>query len=429
MAIRQIQAVRSVLDGTFQAPPSKSATHRALVAAALATGHTRLIDPLDSMDTRVTLAGLQAMGVRCGAVPEGWWVDGVPQGSLPGAGTVNLGESGTSMRFLAALAGLGSRPTCFRGEGRLPFRPLEELLQVLEKLGALVSRPADGLALPLTVGSGPGPNRGGEVMIRSDRSSQFASALLLIGSRLEGGLDLSLTGEAVSLHYVSLTAAILSRFGAAVEQAGPRRWIVRPSDYGGIVWTVEGDWSSASYLLAAAAVAGGRIRVRGLDPGSHQPDTALLPVLVRGGHQVTAVGNGVTVQGGGPTSGFEVDISSCPDLAPTLAILGLFSRERCELRSAGILRLKESDRLELLAENLNRLGRPAEVRGDNLVLPAHSGGRLRGGEIRTGADHRIAMAFAVAGLALPGMVIPDAECVRKSNPGFWTQLERLETGS
>jgi 3-phosphoshikimate 1-carboxyvinyltransferase len=243
------------------------------------------------------------------------------------------------MRFLVALAGLGSRPTGFRGEGRLPFRPLEERLQVRESRGAIVARPADGLALPLTVGAGPGPTRGGEILIRSGRSSQFASAFLLIGSRLEGGLDLSLTEDAVSLHYVSLTATILSRFGADVEQAGPRRWTVRPSGYGGITWTVEGDWSSASYLLAAAAVAGGSVRVRGLDPASHQPDTALLPVLARGGHRVTSDG------------------------------------------------------------------------------------------VRTDADHRIAMAFAVAGLVLPGMVIPDAQCGGKSNPGFWAQLERLESGS
>ncbi len=429
MVIRQIQPAGAELNGTFNAPPSKSATHRALVAAALAAGRSLLINPLDSEDTRITLAGLQAMGVRCGTGRSGWWVDGVQEGALPGGGSVNLGESGTSMRFLAALASLCREPTDFEGRGRLPSRPLEELLAVLEAQGATVTRPADRSALPLTVCSGPGPVRGGPVLIRSGRSSQFASALLLIGSRLEGGLDLSLTEDAVSLPYVALTAAILARFGARVEQAGLRRWIVQQAGYAGMTWTVEGDWSSASYLLASAAVVGGSVRVRGLDTDSQQPDAALLPVLARCGHQVTVDGGDVIVESKGQTAGFEADVSSCPDLAPTLAILGLFSRERCELRSAAILRYKESDRLELIAENLVLLGRPAEIHGDHLILPECPGVRLHGGEIRTGADHRIAMAFAVAGLALPGISIQDAHCVGKSNPRFWDQLKRLEAGS
>jgi 3-phosphoshikimate 1-carboxyvinyltransferase len=306
---------------------------------------------------------------------------------------------------------------------------MEELLAVLEACGARILRSADRSALPLTISSGPNPARGGPLSVPSGRSSQFASALLLIGSRLEGGLDLNLTQNPVSVPYVALTAAILSRFGVGVEQHGPLRWKVPQTGYTGRNWTVEGDWSSASYLLASAAVAGGSVRVCGLDPGSPQPDAALLPVLSRCGHQVTVDGDEVMVEGCGTGSGFEEDVSDCPDLAPTLAILGLFSRERCAIRSAGTLRYKESDRLQLLADNLSRLGRPAEIRGDDLVLPECPGVRLQGAEIRTDADHRIAMAFSVAGLVLPGIVIRDAQSVGKSNPGFWTQLERLEAGA
>ncbi len=429
MAIRQIQPARSVLNCTFRAPPSKSATHRILVAAALAGGRSLLVKPLDSADTRVTLAGLRQIGVECGTGPEGWWVEGVPQGPLPGGGTLSLGESGTSMRFLAALASLCRQPVRFTGEGRLPARPMDELLTVLRDLGASVTRSSEGQALPLMIRSGRSPARGGTVQVGSGRSSQFASALLLIGSRLAGGLDLSLTGDAVSVPYVSMTADVLSRFGAAVRQVDSRTWSVQEAGYPGRTWTVEGDWSSASYLLAAAVVAGGSVRVRGLDPGSYQPDAALLKVLVRCGQQVTADRDEIRVEGGGPAAGFQADVSSCPDLAPTLAILGLFAKERCEIRAAGILRYKESDRLQLLADNLNRLGRPVEIHGDDLILPECPGVRLHGGVIRTDADHRIAMAFAVAGLALDGVVIGDAQCVGKSNPGFWAQLERLEAGS
>ena len=429
MVFRQIRPLRTAPCGTFRAPPSKSATHRALVAAALARGRSLLINPLDSDDTRVTLAGLAAMGMRCGTGGSGWWVEGVPEGPLPGGGAINLEESGTSMRFLVALAGLCREPVGFTGRGRLPARPMDELLAVLQAGGAVVTRPGDGLALPLTIASGPVPLRGGDVSIRSGRSSQFASALLLIGSRLAGGLNLSLSADAVSVPYVALTASVLSRFGVEVGQAGPRCWTVGRGGYSGITWTVEGDWSSSSYLLAAAAVAGGSVQVRGLDTDSHQPDAALLHVLSRCGHKVIVDGDHVMVESGGPTAGFDQDVSSCPDLAPTLAILGLFSRERCLIRSAGILRYKESDRLRLLAENLGRLGRPVEIRGDTLLLPECPGVRLRGAEIRTDADHRIAMAFAVAGLVLPGTVILDAQCVGKSNPGFWGQLERLEAGA
>ena len=148
MVIRQIKPVRAALKGTFEAPPSKSATHRALVAAALAGGCSRLANPLDSDDTRVTLAGLQAMGVRCGADRSGWWVEGLPHGLLPGGGQIDLGESGTSMRFLAALASLCREPVCFTGGGRLPLRPQEELLTVLEAGGAESKRDSSGSSLP-----------------------------------------------------------------------------------------------------------------------------------------------------------------------------------------------------------------------------------------------------------------------------------------
>jgi len=413
----------------WEAPPSKSFTHRALMAAVFAHGNSRLRAPLESTDTEATLRGLQALGVSCGTGPEGWWVQGLAGRPVPGGGTVELEESGTSMRFLAALAALGEKPSTLQGRGRLPDRPMEELLEVLERLGAPVRRPEDGRSLPLVLG-GVGPlSAEGVVEVRSGRSSQFASALLLIGPGLAGGISLAPVENSVSWAYVDMTAQVLKKFGAGIDRFGSDGWRVLPNPYPGTVLSVEGDWSSASYLFAAAAILGGEVDVTGLRPGTRQPDGEMLRFLRMAGCRVRQKPGGVEVSGDGRIEPFRADISGCPDLAPTLAVLGLFCDESCRLDRAGGLRYKESDRFRLLVENLRRLGREVVTEGDSLVLPAGKIER-KGGTIETGADHRIVMAFALAGLKIPGVRIQEPECVRKSFPGYWAWLEetRSRTG-
>jgi len=418
---RSIQTAASPLLATLQAAPSKSVTHRALVTAALAHGSSRIVGPLDADDTRVTLAGLAALGLPVVREDGCWQVTG--RGGRPaGGGTVWLAESGTSFRLLTAVAALGSRVTRFDGAERLRQRPIDELLGVLQQLGADVRRDGSS-SLPLQILRGN--LAGGRVALDGSRSSQFASALLTIGPRLTGGLQLTVCGSAVSLPYVELTARVMESFGIRVERPGSRCWHVAEQDYAARSFRVEGDHSSASYPLAAAIVAGGTVRVSGLDPASVQPDACLGSLLRQLGREVRSGPDWIETRGDGRLPAFDLRLSHAPDLVPTMAILALFADGACALRGVAHLRLKESDRLELLAHNLRKLGRRAEVTGDALMVAAPRGA-LRGARIETRGDHRMAMAFAVAGLRIPGIEIDDAECVSKSNPEFWRQFALLE---
>jgi 3-phosphoshikimate 1-carboxyvinyltransferase len=257
----------------------------------------------------------------------------------------------------------------------------------------------------------------------SARSSQFASSLLLIGSRLAGGLDLHLEAP-VSSPYVALTVEVLRAFEVAVSRVDDHHYRVQQGSYPGTEYPVEGDHSTASYFLAAAAVTAGRVRVCGLSPDSQQADAVLQRILADTGCKVRRGPDWIEVHGNGELQPLDHDMTAAPDLVPTLAVLALFSAGPSTLRGVGHLRHKESDRLDLLVRNLKILGRPAQATADRLEIGPQVNA-LRGGEVITASDHRMAMAFAIAGLRIPGVVIDDANCVGKSNPGFWNQLDAL----
>jgi 3-phosphoshikimate 1-carboxyvinyltransferase len=401
--------------------PSKSVTHRALVAAALADGESTLLHPLDADDTRATRDALAALGVTIHTANDGWVVRGCG-GRIPGGGALSLGESGTTMRLLAAVAALGAAPSRLDGAPRLRERPLRELASALKRLGASIHPDPETGGLPLTAGGSP--VTGGAVSLPGSRSSQFASALLLIAPRLKEGLDLTIEPPAVSLPYVQLTADVLTAFGVRVARISELRWQVASGAFAGRDYPVEGDHSSASYFLAAAAVLGGRVRVRGLLSESAQPDARLGGILRDLGCRVDAGSDWVEVEGSGRIPSFDLELVDAPDLVPTLAVLALFAEGRCVLRGLAHLRHKESDRLELLARNLRTLGRHAIAFDDRLVVESPPP-CLGGGRISTASDHRIAMAFAIAGMRIEGVAVEDPACVAKSNPDFWTQLAEL----
>jgi 3-phosphoshikimate 1-carboxyvinyltransferase len=343
-------------------------------------------------------------------------------GRVAGGGRLALRDSGTSLRLLLAVASLGESVSSLDGSPRLRERPIEPLVRALRGLGARVTGAAGAAGLPLEAG-GRRP-AGGAVSVEGGLSSQFASALLLVAPRLENGLDLTLVPPVVSLPYVELTVSVLARFGVAVERPAALRYVVRRSDYAGCRFTVEGDHSSASYFLAAAAIVGGAVRVTGILPDSGQPDARLAAILAAAGCAVRRGRTWIEVRGGKLAGGIDVDLQDAPDLAPTVAVVASFAPGPSVIRGVAHLRWKESDRLGLLAQNLTALGRPAEAHADRLELGA-ARGELHGALVRTGSDHRMAMAFAVAGLRL-GLELDDADCVTKSNPGFWQQLARLQ---
>jgi 3-phosphoshikimate 1-carboxyvinyltransferase len=414
---RLLPRAKRPLDARVVAPASKSVTHRALVAAALAEGTSTLVRPLDAADTRATVTGLRAIGITVTASGGELQVEGCG-GSVPGGGNLDLAESGTSLRFLTAVAAIGTRPSRIDGCARLRERPIRPLVDALAVLGADVSPDR----LPLTVGGTL--FGGGKVSVAASRSSQFASALMSIGPCLRDGLRVQLLPPVVSRPYLELTAEVMGAFGANVCAVGDSEWQVGTAPYRARSFTVEGDHSSASYFLAAPLIASGCVRVERLNPRSRQADACFAQIIERLGGQVSYGENWIEVNGSGELAPFDVSLAHAPDLVPTLAVLGLFADGPSVIRDVAHLRVKESDRLDQLAFNLRQLGRAAETREDRLLIGGHHAPESEP-IIETGGDHRIAMAFALAGLRLSGLRVDNDTCVAKSNPNFWKDWERM----
>lgn len=424
--------------GRIQAPPSKSTTQRALLIASLCRGASRIVRPLLGEDGRLLRDALAACGVPIATAAASGAASGAPgagdrgprlevQGGdvARGAGAaLQLGNAGTAMRFLAARLAIEPDPRLLDGGARMRERPIEELLAALRELGMVAEAVRGNGCPPVRVGGGR--PRGGEVRLRGGRSSQFVSALLMAAPRFETGLTLDIEGALVSRPYVVLTAALMRRFGVEVQQQ-ERRFVVAPGqEYRPIDLEVEGDWSSASYHFAAAAIAAGRVEVAGLDPDSAQGDAGILDLLRRMGCRAgTSESGAVFVEGPQRLRGLDADLRDMPDLAPTVAILALFADRPCRITGVPHLRLKETDRIEALCAGIATLGGKAEPQADGLTIrPAP----LTAGTIDPRGDHRMAMAFAVAGLRVPGVVILDPACVAKSYPGFWDDFDALTSG-
>jgi 3-phosphoshikimate 1-carboxyvinyltransferase len=427
---RTIAAIRA-LHARLAAPPSKSVTQRALLIASLCPGRSRLIRPLlgeDGVLLRDALAECGARIVPCGAASADLEVEGGE--AVKGAGTaLMLGNAGTAMRFLAARLAVEPDPRLLDGGARMRQRPIEDLLAALRSLGMEAESVRGNGCPPISVGGGR--PRGGAVSLPGARSSQFVSALLMAAPRLEDGIDVGIEGPLVSRPYVELTRRVMRLFG--VETSGPGaaiagRFAVAPGQaYRAAEVAIEGYWSSASYLFAAAAVVPGRVEVEGLDPDSAQGDAGILDLLRRMGCRVDAGGEGsgkgmVTVEGPDRLRGVDADLADMPDLAPTVAVLALFADGVSRIRGVAHLRFKESDRIEAIAAGISALGGEAETGEDGLTIRPRP---LRGGTIDPRGDHRMAMAFAVAGLRVAGVTVLDPACVAKSYPCFWDDFARL----
>jgi 3-phosphoshikimate 1-carboxyvinyltransferase len=407
------------VQATLTLPGSKSYTHRALMAAALAAGESVLTNALAAEDTELTAAALTQLGAGIDWQGTTIRVTGRNGRWLPARLPIYLGNSGTSMRFLTALAALGEGEYLLTGTERLCQRPLGELLEALRQAGVqAVSERGDGCP-PVRVTGGL---TGGKARLSGAISSQYLSALLFIGPLAPAGLAIDITGELVSRPYVDLTLEVLGNFGISYYREGYRYFeLPGGQSYLPREYEIEADASSASYFWAAAAVTGGRVTLTNLSLESSQGDAAFPGVLGRMGCTIESTPAGLTVQGG-PLQGVTVDMATMPDLVPTLAVLAAFAQGDTVITGVAHLRHKESDRLHAVATELGRLGIEARETPDGLVI---RGGAPKGAVIHTYNDHRIAMSFAVAGLKIPGVAIEDPECVAKSFPDFWQFFQQL----
>lgn len=401
------------------APPSKSYTHRALLASLLAGGRSIVWNPLDSTDTLATVDLVKALGAR---VEWGINVARVEsQGPTWTAPGLDCRESGTTLRLGVGAASLLDKPFILYGRGRLNRRPVKPLLESLVKLGA--SHLDSSGHPPVAV---KGPIRGGKTVIDARESSQFLSAILLAASGLEDNVEVEVAGLS-SRGYVDATVEVLEVYGARVERSG-YQWFRVSGPLKATTFYVPGDWSSSASLLALAAASSGKVRILGLRYPDPQPDSRIVEFLERAGARVTVGGGWVEVEGG-KLEAIHVDVDDSPDLAPVVAALAAVGCGESRICGARRLRLKESDRVETILGLLGDVGVEAYFRGDCIVVRGRCG-RLSGGKVLDSrGDHRIAMAAAILAVASEkGGAVRRWGSVDKSYPAFWRDLEKLGVG-
>jgi 3-phosphoshikimate 1-carboxyvinyltransferase len=407
-------------DAVIAVPGSKSYTHRALILSSLADGESLLIHALRCEDTEHTAQGLQNFGVEIFWEGDDVRVLGTGGKLKASKDSINVGNSGTSMRFLTALAALKKGITLLDGNERMRKRPIGELLSGLGKLG-VGAYSQGGNDFPPVIVESEGL-KGGAARIQGEESSQFLSGLLIIAPYAQKDVNIQVVGSLASRPYVDMTLAAMSAFGVRVRNEGYRSFFIQAGQrYLPQKYWIEGDASNASYFFSAAAVCKGRIEVKNMNPASIQGDLGFLAVLERMGCRVNRGSDLIEVQGG-ELDGIEIDMNDMPDLVPTMAVTAAFAHGRTAIRNIKHLRLKESDRIHALALELSKMGIRVNERENGLEI---EGGKPRGAEIETYNDHRMAMSFAIAGLAVPGMKINGERCVDKSFPGFWETLQTL----
>ena len=409
-------------NATVRLPGSKSITNRALLCAALAPGETTLEGALFADDTDAMVTAVRSLGADVSCFPE--------EARMRIRGTAGMVEtstgavidarmSGTTGRFLAPVLALSELPVTLDGHPQLRARPFDDLADSLRQLGVQVDFPAGGGGLPMQI---CGPIRSGEAAVATDRSSQFLSGLMLAGSLVPGGLSFRINRSAVSRPYVEMTAAVMRSFGASVA-VGPEAVHVAGNGYSPVQsYAVEPDASAASYFWAAAAITSGTVAVEGLGAGSIQGDARFASLLQAMGASTEEVA-GCTRVTGGPLQGIDVDLADMSDTAPTLAVAASLASTPTTVRGIGFVRGKESDRIASVVSELRRCGVAAREFDDGFTVAGASA--PAGARVRTYDDHRIAMAFSVLGLVVPGIRIEDPGCVAKTFPGFYGALEAL----
>ncbi|MBF6444879.1 3-phosphoshikimate 1-carboxyvinyltransferase [Nocardia farcinica] len=403
---------------TVTLPGSKSITNRALILAALADGPSTITGALRSRDTDLMIAGLRALGTEITGEADTLTV--TP--AALGGGTVDCGLAGTVMRFLPPVATLATGSVAFDGDLQARLRPLRTILDALRGLGADI----DGDTLPFTV-HGKGGLRGGTVTIDASGSSQFVSGLLLSAARFADGLTVHHEGNPLpSLPHIEMTVEMLRRADVRVEAPeNPRAkqtWVVHPGEIRAVDWEVEPDLSNATPFLAAAAVTGGSVSIPHWPRLTTQPGDVIREILVRMGAEARIFDGVLTVHGPDRLAGIDIDLHDVGELTPTVAALAALADSPSRLRGIAHLRGHETDRLAALSTEINRLGGKVTETEDGLeIVPAP----LHGGTWHSYADHRMATAGAILGLAVEGIEIEDIGTTAKTLPNFVELWEEM----
>jgi 3-phosphoshikimate 1-carboxyvinyltransferase len=408
------------LSGTVTAPASKSYTQRMVIASALSEGTSHISNPLYSDDTEAALRAVTALGAEFKEKNGVWTI----RGAKPTATTklIDCGESGATLRFIIPVAALADGPSTLLFRGSIERRPVEPLLECLKQLGADAHVGSEGdLDAVYVEGGGL---VGGKCSIPGDVSSQFISGLMFACPLAQADTEIALTSALESADYVKMTEAVLSRH--AVEVAVEDKRILIPGNqiYKADDAAVPGDFSSAAFLLAAAAITNSKVTISGLDYEAVQGDKAIMRILKEMGVEGKVCKDSIEIEGTGkPLKPVKVDVKNTPDLVPAIAVLACYADGTSYITGARRLRLKESDRLLTVKEELGKMGADIQITEDSMTI---KGTHLHGATVDPHNDHRIAMAAAVAALGAEGQTaIQHAECIRKSYPQFYLHIQQL----
>ena len=406
------------VSATVSLPGSKSLTNRALVLAALSDGPSRVTRALRSRDTLLMAAALTALGTHVDTSEADWRV---APGPLHGPASVDCGLAGTVMRFVPPVAALARGDVRFDGDPHARTRPMDEMLGALRALGVQLDDEGRG-RLPFSL-HGTGSVKGGTVVLDASASSQFVSALLLAGARYDEGVDVIHDGKPVpSLPHIDMTVHALRHHGVEVVDDEPDRWRVSPGPVRAADAAIEPDLSNAAPFLAVGAVTGGTVTVRDWPRETTQAGDRLRDILALMGADVLLDDAGLHVTGPGRLQGVDLDLRDVGELTPAVAALAALAESPSVLRGVAHIRGHETDRLTALATELGRLGGDVTERADGLAIrPA----ALHGGRFRTYADHRMAHAAVILGLAVPGVLVEDVATTSKTFPDFpgaWSAL-------
>ena len=409
---------KSEIRGNIVCPSNKSYTHRAIFLASLADGKSIIKNILRSGDTNATINACKNFGVEIKDVGNDITVSSTGELKIH-SNTIDAANSGTTIRIATAISALSNDKIVLTGDSSLKKRPMQPLLDALESLGAKCSS-SNGNP-PISVS---GAIKGGEVKIPGNISSQFISALMITAPKLENGLILNIQGKLVSKPYIDATISMMKKFGAEVETKTPyKKYIIPEQNYKATTLTIPSDFSSLALLLSAAVLLGENLTIQVSTGSMPQADEAIIDILEIMGVVITLDKNTIKIKSPEKLDGGKFDLSNSPDLIPAIAILALKTSKPIEIFNVEHARYKETDRIAVIARELTKLGIKVKEKKDGLVL--NNSDNLTGADLNSENDHRLFMAFCIAGMYVGNCTISDPESVEISYPNFISEMKRI----
>lgn len=414
----EIQKTETI-EGVIKAPPSKSYTHRAIIIASLADGKSTLRDPLLSEDTMASLNACRALGCEIKKEEDKLVVNGSSGNLKTPEDVIDLKNSGTTLRIMTSVSSLAPNYTVFTGDSSLRTRPMQDLLDALSGLGVTAFSTRNNGKPPICIKGG---FNGGQTNIKGHISSQFISSLLIASPYAKKSVDINIKGDFISKPYVDMTTDVMEKFGVNPDyDVLNNSFHINPQTYTCRDYTIEGDYSSASYIIGAAAALESEVRINNLFEDSKQGDKQILDIIKKMGAEVKFKKDEVIIRGQGELKGVNANLENAPDLLPTVAALGAIASGTTKITNVEHARFKETDRIHTCALELSKLGVQLEELQDGLLIK----GGAKGGTVKSHGDHRLVMALSLVGLKVGNVKIENASVYDVSFPNFPDGMKEL----